>query len=65
MKTLCPLVAAATLALGGCAGSPTAPDHSDDRPSFACSGESGNCGGNFGGGGNRGNNPNNPPTTAP
>jgi hypothetical protein len=59
MRTLLPLGALLALSLAGCSSSAmTAPD--DTQPSFACAGNSGNCGG-----GQHNNNPNNPPHTAP
>ena len=61
MRTLLPLGALLVLTLAGCtdsANSLTGPV--DTKPSFACAGNSGNCGG-----GGHNNNPNNPPNTAP
>jgi hypothetical protein len=63
MRKLLPLGALLALALAACStDSITAPD--DQQPSFACRGNSGNCGGGGGGGGSN-NNPNNPPATTP
>jgi hypothetical protein len=64
MRTLIPLAALMALSLAGCSSSANSlmgPD--DTKPSFACAGNSGNCGG--GGGGQHNNNPNNPPSTTP
>jgi hypothetical protein len=62
MRTLLPLGALLALSLAGCSNTMTEPD--DTEPSFACAGNSGNCG-QFGGGGQHNNNSNNPPATAP
>ncbi|MGH7518823.1 MAG: hypothetical protein ACREOC_15390 [Gemmatimonadales bacterium] len=65
MRKLLPLGALLALTLAGCStDTVTGPDTL--QPSFACSGNSGNCGGGpGGGGGNHNNNPNNPPATTP
>jgi hypothetical protein len=66
MRTLLPLGALLALSLASCtssASSLTGPD--ELKPSFACAGNSGNCGGGQQGGGQHNNNPNNPPSTAP
>jgi hypothetical protein len=63
MRNLFALAAVLSLTLVGCSSdSVTGPT---ETPSFACSGNSGNCGGDSGGGGRHNNNPNNPPATAP
>jgi hypothetical protein len=63
MRKLLPLGALLALAVAACAtDTVTAPD---EQPSFACRGNSGNCGGGGGGGGSNNNNPNNPPATTP
>jgi hypothetical protein len=65
MRTLLPLGALAALSLASCTGSASSLMGPDElKPSFACSGNSGNCGGQHGGG-QHNNNPNNPPATAP
>jgi hypothetical protein len=64
MRKLFALGALLVLTVTGCStDSITAPDA--EQPSFACRGNSGNCGGGGGGGGSNNNNPNNPPATAP
>ena len=66
MRTLLPLGALLALGLASCTSSASSLMGPDElKPSFACAGNSGNCGGGQHGGGQQNNNPNNPPSTAP
>jgi hypothetical protein len=65
MRTLLPLGALLALSLGCSSSASTLTGPDDTKPSFACAGNSGNCGQSGGGSGQHNNNPNNPPATAP
>jgi hypothetical protein len=65
MRKLLPLGALLALTVAGCSSDSVTGPTDTPEPSFACSGNSGNCGGGQQGGGQHNNNPNNPPATTP